>query len=132
MKYKFNKNIFRVWGGIFLIILGITLIAYGDYTEVKISCFDTQCTYNASLLENKYIIKSNLEETRPPTFNIKSLNGSSVYGNKEDLLYSGEYIIYSNYEKKPYLIKNFLSVLFASLLGCLLFNHLLYNHEVKD
>jgi hypothetical protein len=129
MKYKFNKNIFRVWLALILIcVLAPTFLNYSDYKEYDVSCHDTQCHTNMTMFEGMYILEDNRREDRP---NVLVFSDSSILGD-DYLLYSGERIIYSNYEKTPYIIKNAMNIIFLTLFTSFGLNHLWYRKEVKD
>lgn len=127
-KYNFNKKLFRVWLAIVLILLGALLVNYSDYKEYNASCFQTQCLHNVSFFKDMYIIESNIfekEEYVMPSFNL-------IDNRTSEFLHSGEYIIYSNYEKKPWIIKYFLQITIYSLALCFLINHIQFKRGVKD
>ena len=129
MKYKFNKTIFRVWLALILIcVLAPTFLNYSDYKEYEVSCWDTRCHTNMTMFEGMYILEDNRREDRP---NVLVFSDSSIFGD-DYLLYSGERIIYSNYEKTPYIIKNAMNIIFLTLFTSFGLNHLWYKKEVKD
>ena len=115
MKYKFNKNIFRVWLALVLILLSVVLINYVDYEEYKVNCEQTQCTYNKTFFKEYYILEDNLRQDRQNDLNFTF--------SSEGTLYSGEYIIFSNYETKPTLIDLFFNITIGTLMLAFLLNH---------
>jgi len=122
MKYKFNKPIFQVWFVIMLILLGIIQLSFVGYKEYKVECFSGVCNYNASFFENMYIIEDNLRNESL----VQTLDFSA-----EKYLTSDEYIIFSNYEECPFLVANFLNILFISLIFTFLINHIWFKKTQK-
>jgi len=122
MNYVFNKNIFKVWLALTFILLGVVLINYGDYKEYYVICTDTICSLNRSSFDSMFIIDQTLDEDRldQPSFA------------SEGRIYGGEEIVYSNYEEKPFLIKNFIRITLIILMLCFIINHICFNRGLKN
>jgi len=123
LKYNFNKDLFRISLAFVLIVLGVLLFNYADYQEYDLTCSSYRCTYNKTFFEDLYLIEVStpMGTDLNPHYNFSS----------EGVLYIGESMTYSNYEERPFLVKNFLSFLIINILITFLINHIWFRKGVQ-